>query len=88
LLFAADEELWEDVHDVMGAGHETTATTAAAALYCVAAHPEVEARLVAELQAVLGECGVRGYWGVTCFEKAPCKQGWRLGWWRSAGCAG
>lgn len=29
----ADEELWEDVHDVMGAGHETTATTAAAAIY-------------------------------------------------------
>lgn len=29
----ADEELWEDVHDVMGAGHETTATTAATAIY-------------------------------------------------------
>ncbi|KAL4419812.1 hypothetical protein ABPG75_006910 [Micractinium tetrahymenae] len=49
-----DSELWEDVHDIMGAGHETTATTAAAALYCIAAHPEVEARAVAELQEVLG----------------------------------
>ena len=36
-----DEELWEDVHDVMGAGHETTATTTAATLYCISAHPEV-----------------------------------------------
>ncbi len=36
-----DEELWEDVHDVMGAGHETTATTSAAVIYCVSAHPEV-----------------------------------------------
>ncbi|WIA42697.1 hypothetical protein OEZ86_008649 [Tetradesmus obliquus] len=49
-----DEELWEDVHDVMGAGHETTATTTAAALYCISAHPAVESRLMAELQAVLG----------------------------------
>lgn len=36
-----DEELWEDVHDIMGAGHETTATTTAAALYCISVHPEV-----------------------------------------------
>eukprot|EP00887_Chlorella_sp_A99_P004562 scaffold84.g4562.t1 len=49
-----DQELWEDVHDVMGAGHETTATTAAAAVYCVSSHPEVEARLLAELDSVLG----------------------------------
>lgn len=49
-----DSELWEDVHDIMGAGHETTATTAAAALYCIAAHPEVEARVVRELQEQLG----------------------------------
>lgn len=31
----SDEELWEDVHDIMGAGHETTATTTAATLYCI-----------------------------------------------------
>jgi hypothetical protein len=39
---------------VMGAGHETTATTTAAALYCISAHPAVEQQLVAELQSVLG----------------------------------
>eukprot|EP00775_Hariotina_reticulata_P002129 gene2129-2448_t len=50
-----DEELWEDVHDVMGAGHETTATTTAAALYCISVHPAVEAQLLAELQAVLSD---------------------------------
>lgn len=49
-----DEELWEDVHDIMGAGHETTATTTAAVLYCVSAHPAVQARVHAELAAVLG----------------------------------
>jgi cytochrome P450 len=43
------------VHDVMGAGHETTATTAAAALHAIAAHPAVEVRLAAELREVLGE---------------------------------
>lgn len=37
------------------AGHETTATTTAAALYCVSAHPAVEAQLQAELQSVLGD---------------------------------
>jgi len=44
----------QDVHDIMGAGHETTASTAAAALWAIAAHPEVEARVHAELDAVLG----------------------------------
>lgn len=44
----------------MGAGHETTATTTAAVLYCIAAHPEVEARVVQELEAVLG--GWVGWW--------------------------
>ncbi|GFR44797.1 hypothetical protein Agub_g6132, partial [Astrephomene gubernaculifera] len=48
-----DEELWEDVHDIMGAGHETTATTTAALLYCIAAHPAVRQRVEAELQGVL-----------------------------------
>jgi len=50
-----DEELWEDVHDIMGAGHETTATTTAAVLYCVSAHPEVARRVRDELSAVLGD---------------------------------
>jgi len=50
----SDAELWEDVHDVMGAGHETTASTLTAALYSVSQHPEVEAKLVEELERVLG----------------------------------
>lgn len=50
----SDAELWENVHDVMGAGHETTASTLTAALYSVAAHPQVDARVAAELAQVLG----------------------------------
>ena len=44
----------QDVHDIMGAGHETTASTAAAALWAIAAHPQAEARVHAELDRVLG----------------------------------
>ena len=50
-----EEELWEDVHDVMGAGHETTATTTAALLYSIVAHPEVYAKVLAEVDRVLGD---------------------------------
>ena len=53
-----DEELWEDVHDVMGAGHETTGTTTAVVLYCVSTHPEVEEKLIAELRDVCGAAPV------------------------------
>lgn len=49
-----DLELWEDVHDIMGAGHETTATSTATAIYLISAHPEVEAKLVKEINQVLG----------------------------------
>eukprot|EP00240_Pyramimonas_obovata_P000733 CAMPEP_0118932954 /NCGR_PEP_ID=MMETSP1169-20130426/10801_1 /TAXON_ID=36882 /ORGANISM="Pyramimonas obovata, Strain CCMP722" /LENGTH=583 /DNA_ID=CAMNT_0006875663 /DNA_START=463 /DNA_END=2215 /DNA_ORIENTATION=+ len=49
-----DKELWEDVHDVMGAGHETTASTLTACLYSCSQHPEVDARVQAEIAAVLG----------------------------------
>ena len=44
----------QDVHDIMGAGHETTASTAAAALWAIAAHPRAEAGVHAELDRVLG----------------------------------
>ncbi len=57
-----DEELWEDVHDIMGAGHETTATTTAAVLYCVSAHPHVAARVRRELAAVLGPGAAATAW--------------------------
>ncbi len=56
----SDEELWEDVHDIMGAGHETTATTTAALVYCISAHPHVRDRVEAELREVLGGCGLAG----------------------------
>ena len=36
-------------------GHETTATTTAAALYCISVHPAVEQQVLQELQAVLGD---------------------------------
>lgn len=36
-------------------GHETTATTTAAALYCISVHPAVEGQLLDELQSVLGD---------------------------------
>lgn len=49
-----DEELWEDVHDIMGAGHETTASVLAACLYLVSVHPEIEERVVHEIDTVLG----------------------------------
>lgn len=41
----SDEELWEDVHDIMGAGHETTASTTTAALYCISQTPGVEEKV-------------------------------------------
>jgi len=47
------EEIFEDVHDIMGAGHETTASTLAAALYSVAKHKHVGKRIREELDAVL-----------------------------------
>lgn len=63
----------------MGAGHETTATTAAAAIYAISAHPEVEARLVQELESVLGALG----WGGAGDKRLPaCLVGWQ----RSSDC--
>jgi len=50
-----DAELWEDVHDVMGAGHETTASTLTAALYSCSQHHEVDRRVQEELERVLGK---------------------------------
>lgn len=41
-----NEELWEDVHDVMGAGHETTATTMTASLFLISQHPHVLAQVM------------------------------------------
>uniref|UniRef100_A0A7S0DFN7 Cytochrome P450 n=1 Tax=Amorphochlora amoebiformis TaxID=1561963 RepID=A0A7S0DFN7_9EUKA len=50
-----DVDLWEDIHDVMGAGHETTANTLATSLWEVAMHPEVGRRVREELEDLLGK---------------------------------
>ena len=47
------EELFEDVHDIMGAGHETTATTLSAALFSVARNKHVADRIRKELDEML-----------------------------------
>jgi cytochrome P450 len=64
LLHAQDEEsgrrmtdaqLRDEAMTLFMAGHETTANTLAWAWYLLARHPEAEARLHAELDAVLGD---------------------------------
>ncbi|KAF8059389.1 cypD [Scenedesmus sp. PABB004] len=47
--------IYGQVMNLMIAGHETTAATLAWTLYYVATHPEVEARALAEIEAVLGD---------------------------------
>jgi cytochrome P450 len=57
LLLAAGltgEELRDEAMTFLLAGHETTANALAWSWYLLARHPEVEARLHAELEAVLG----------------------------------
>eukprot|EP00746_Dinoflagellata_sp_MGD_P024999 gnl/MRDRNA2_/MRDRNA2_158738_c0_seq1.p1 gnl/MRDRNA2_/MRDRNA2_158738_c0~~gnl/MRDRNA2_/MRDRNA2_158738_c0_seq1.p1 ORF type:complete len:684 (+),score=96.86 gnl/MRDRNA2_/MRDRNA2_158738_c0_seq1:185-2053(+) len=49
-----DTELWEDIHDVMGAGHETTANTLSSALWEISMHPEVGVKIQDELDALCG----------------------------------
>ena len=50
----SDRQLRDEVITLLSAGHETTATTLAWTWYLLARHPEVETRLAAELQSVLG----------------------------------
>ncbi|MEN0064280.1 MAG: cytochrome P450 [Myxococcota bacterium] len=50
----SEEELRDQVITMFLAGHETTALALAYALHLVAAHPEVQDRLHAELDAILG----------------------------------
>lgn len=49
----SDEDLRNEVVTLVLAGHETTATALTWAWYLIASHPEVEARLHAEVDAVL-----------------------------------
>lgn len=48
-----DDDLMWDVHDVIFAGHETTASALSAAVWLVSGSPRVRKKLVAELDAVL-----------------------------------
>ena len=51
----SDEQLRDEVMTLFLAGHETTALSLSWTCYLLAQHPEVEARLVEELRAVLGD---------------------------------
>jgi cytochrome P450 len=64
LLQAKDEETGEPISDVQArdeiktlliAGHETTATTLGWTFYLLSKHPEIEERLVAEIDEVVGD---------------------------------
>lgn len=50
----SDKQLRDEVATVFGAGHETTANTLTWTWYLLSQHPEVEAKLHAELAQVLG----------------------------------
>jgi cytochrome P450 len=51
----SDQQLVDNIITFIGAGHETTAVTLTWTLYLLAHAAEVQARLLAEAQAVLGE---------------------------------
>ncbi len=50
-----DRQLRDEAMTLFLAGHETTALALAHTVYLLSKHPEIEARLVAELDAVVGE---------------------------------
>lgn len=50
-----DEQIVKEVHNLAAAGYEVTTFSMAFMLYLVATHPEVEAKLLAELDNVLGD---------------------------------
>jgi cytochrome P450 len=51
----SDRQLVDNIITFIGAGHETTAVTLTWTLYLIANAPEVQARLLAEAEAVLGD---------------------------------
>jgi cytochrome P450 len=54
----SDEQIRDEVMTLVLAGHETTANALAWTWWFLAQHPDVESRLYAELDAVLGEVDV------------------------------
>lgn len=53
--FFQDDDLMWDVHDVIFAGHETTSSALAAALWLIMGSPRVLGKILAELEEVLGD---------------------------------
>src|SRR5262249_31581666 len=49
-----DKQVRDEAMTLFGAGHETTSNGLTWAMYLVSQHPEVEAKLTAELDSVLG----------------------------------
>ncbi|GAB2786820.1 cytochrome P450 [Rhabdobacter roseus] len=54
----SDQQLRDEVTTIFMAGHETTANALSWALYLLAQHPDVAARVRSEAHEVLGEAGV------------------------------
>ncbi|MCA1029680.1 cytochrome P450 [Bacillus timonensis] len=50
-----DKQLRDEAMTIFLAGHETTANALSWALYCLATHPEKEAKLLAEIDEVVGK---------------------------------
>lgn len=50
-----DEQLRNELSTMIGAGHETTANTLTWTSYLLSEHPDVEERVLAELESVLGD---------------------------------
>lgn len=53
--FMTDKQVRDEAITLFGAGHETTSNALMWTFYCLSEHPEVETRLHAEIDAVLGE---------------------------------
>jgi cytochrome P450 len=50
-----DQQVRDEALTLFNAGHDSTAAALAWVWYCIATHPEVEAKLLAEVDAVLGD---------------------------------
>ncbi|KAL6267712.1 hypothetical protein P5V15_000783 [Pogonomyrmex californicus] len=50
-----DEEIWEEVNTIMFEGHDTTAAGSSFALCALGSHPDIQARVHEELDAIFGD---------------------------------
>jgi len=49
------EDISEEVDTFMFAGHDTTATSISWAVYCIGSHPEVQRKVLEEMQSIFGD---------------------------------